>query len=91
MDEEGIGRAILDSAMKVHSALGSGLLESAYEACLAHEFKKTGLPFTRHVVLPIVYDGEHLDAGYRVDLWVAEKVLVEIKSVERISPIHGAH
>ena len=61
MDEEGIGRAILDSAIKVYSALGSGLLESAYEACLANELKKTGLPFERQVALPIVYDGERLD------------------------------
>jgi len=90
MDEESIGRAILDSAMKVHSALGSGLLESAYEACLAHELKKTGLPFEKQVILPIVYDGERLDAGYRIDLLVAEKVIVEIKAVEKFLPIHGA-
>ena len=83
MDEEGIGRAILDSAMKVHSALGSGFLESAYEACLAHELRKTGMLFERQVTLPIVYDGERLDTGYRIDLWIAEKVIVEIKAVEK--------
>ena len=90
MDEEGIGRTILDSAMKVHSALGSGLLESAYEACLAHEFKKAGLPFERQVILPIVYDGERLDTGYRIDLLIAEKVIVEVKAVEKVLPVHGA-
>ena len=90
MDEEGIGRTILDSAMKVHSALGSGLLESAYEACLAHELKKAGLPFERQVILPIVYDGERLDTGYRIDLLVAEKVIVEVKAVEKVLPVHGA-
>ena len=86
MDEESIGRAIPDSAMKVHSALGSGLLESAYEACLAHELKKTGLPFEKQVILPLVYDGERLDAEYRIDLLVAEKVIVEIKAVEKFLP-----
>ena len=90
MDEEGIGRTILDSAITVHSALGSGLLESAYEACLAHEFKKAGLPFERQVILPIVYDGERLDTGYRIDLLVAEKVIVEVKAVEKVLPVHGA-
>ena len=90
MGEESIGRAILNSAMKVHSTLGLGLLESAYEACLAHELKKAGLPFERQVALPIVYDGERLDTGYRIDILVAEKVIVEVKAVEKVLPIHGA-
>ena len=90
MGEEAIGRKILASAMKVHSAIGSGLLESAYEACLAHELRKEGLPLERQIALPIVYDGEQLDAGYRLDLWIERKVIVEVKSVERLMPIHGS-
>ena len=90
MGEEAIGRKILAAAMKVHSAIGSGLLESAYEACLAHELRKEGLPLERQIALPIVYDGEQLDAGYRLDLWIERKVIVEVKSVERLMPIHGS-
>ena len=90
MGEEAIGRKILAAAMKVHSAIGSGLLESAYEACLAHELRKEGLPLERQIALPIVYDGEQLDAGYRLDLWIERKVSVEVKSVERLLPIHGS-
>lgn len=90
MDEEEIGRAVLAAAMKVHSALGSGLLESAYETCLVHELGKAGFPIEKQVVLPIVYDGEQLDAGYRLDIWIGRKVVVEVKSVEKLLPIHGA-
>jgi GxxExxY protein len=90
MGEEAIGRKILAAAMKVHSAIGSGLLESAYEACLAHELRKEGLPLERQIALPIVYDGEQLDVGYRLDLWIERKVIVEVKSVERLMPIHGS-
>ena len=90
MGEEAIGRKILAAAMKVHSAIGSGLLESAYEACLAHELRKEGLPLERQIALPIVYDGKQIDAGYRLDLWIERKVIVEVKSVERLLPIHGS-
>jgi len=90
MGEEAIGRKILAAAMKVHSAIGSGLLESAYEACLAHELRKEGLPLERQIALPIVYDGEQLDAGYRLDLWIERKVIVEVKSVEKLMPIHAS-
>ena len=90
MGEEDIGRKILAAAMKVHSAIGSGLLESAYEACLAHELRKGGLPLERQIALPIVYDGEKLDAGYRLDLWIERKVIVEVKSVDKLLPIHGS-
>ncbi|HEV8262035.1 MAG TPA: GxxExxY protein [Burkholderiales bacterium] len=90
MGEEAIGRKILTAAMKVHSALGSGLLESAYEACLAHELRKEGMPLERQIALPIVYDGERLDAGYRLDLWIERKVIVEVKSVDKLLPIHGS-
>ncbi len=82
--------AVVDSALKVHSALGPGLLESAYEACLCHELKKRGLPYERQKSLPIIYDGEQIDAGYRIDLLVEQKVIVELKAIEAINPIHKA-
>lgn len=87
MGEEAIGRKILDAAMKVPSAIGSGLLESAYEACLAHELRKEGLP----LALPIVYGGEQLDAGYRLDLWIERKVIVEVKSMDRLGGSPAPH
>lgn len=81
---------IVDAAMKVHSALGPGLLESAYETCLKHELLKRNLEVKSQVELPIVYEGIRLDAGYRIDLLVADSVVVELKSVEKIAPIHEA-
>ena len=88
--QEGIGKAILDAAMKVHSALGCGLLESAYEACLAHELLKRGLNVERQVALPVRYDGVTVDAGYRIDLLVDKQVIVELKAVEKILNVHQA-
>lgn len=81
---------IIDSAMKVHTALGPGLLESAYEACLAHELRKRGLAVQTQVVLPIEYDGAKLDAGYRIDIFVEDVVIVELKAVEKVNPICDA-
>lgn len=81
---------VIDAAMKVHTALGPGLLESAYEACLAHELRKRGLNCQTQVVLPIVYDGMRLDAGYRIDLLVETTVIVELKAVEIMHPIFEA-
>lgn len=81
---------VIDAAMKVHTALGPGLLESAYEACLAHELRKRGLNCQTQVVLPIVYDGMRLDAGYRIDLLVETIVIVELKAVEIMHPIFEA-
>jgi GxxExxY protein len=85
-----ISGAIIDAAMKVHTALGPGLLESAYEACLAYELRKGGLTVETQVPLPVVYDGIRLDIGYRIDLIVASVVIVELKSVDSIAPIHKA-
>ena len=82
--------AIVTAAMKVHSQLGPGLLESAYEACLAHELRKQGLAVAQQVALPVIYDGERIDLGYRIDLIVEDAVIVEIKCVEAISPVHQA-
>ena len=81
---------VVDSAIKVHSALGPGLLESAYETCLAYELEKRGLLVLRQTPLPIVYDRIQLDVGYRIDLLVEDSVLVELKTVSRILPIHDA-
>jgi|SRR5579859_7119390 len=76
--------------MKVHSALGPGLLESTYEVCLAHELSKVGLTVARQVALPVVYDNMELDAGYRIDLLVGDVVILELKVVEKLLPIHTA-
>ena len=81
---------IVDAAMKVHTALGPGLLESAYEACLLHELRKRGLKTDSQLELPVVYDGIHLDVGYRIDLLVEDTVIVELKAVTEIQPIHEA-
>ncbi len=90
MDENKIGEIILGCAIKIHTALGSGLLESAYEACLAHELTKAGLNHQRQIVLPLVYDGLKIDAGYRLDLLVENSVVIEVKSVERLADVHRA-
>ncbi|MGB8062290.1 MAG: GxxExxY protein [Candidatus Sulfotelmatobacter sp.] len=81
---------IVNSAMKVHSLLGPGLLESAYQACLAHEVRARGLEAATQVGLPVVYEGHKLELGYRMDLVVENRVIVEVKSVEALHPIHHA-
>jgi GxxExxY protein len=85
-----VTRAIIGCAMKVHSILGPGLLESAYEACLAYELRKAGFEVKCQVELPVVYDGVRLDVGYRIDLLVNDNVVVELKCVEQITPLHEA-
>jgi GxxExxY protein len=89
-ETERIATLVLDAAFKVHRALGPGLLESAYEACLAHELSKTGTPFRTQVVVPIAYDGRQIEAGFRIDLWVADCVIVELKAVEELHRLHEA-
>ena len=83
-------RRIIGAAIEVHKALGPGLLESAYETCLAREFDHQGIAYRRQVDLPIHYRDLRLDAGYRLDFLVEDQVIVELKSVERIMPIHEA-
>lgn len=83
-------RAIVDAGLKVHRALGPGLLESAYEHCLAYELLSRGLGVRRQVALPIVYEAVELDAGYRLDLLVNEQVIIEIKSVDALTSLHEA-
>ncbi len=87
---ESVGREIIDCGLRVHQTLGPGLLESAYEICLAHEFARRSLNVRRQVALPIVYDGITLDAGYRIDLLVESAVIVEIKAIDLLQPIHQA-
>ena len=90
MEINSITEKIIGCAIKVHRALGPGLLEKTYEVCLAHEIAKGGLVVRRQVELPVVYDGLRLDAGYRIDLLVEETVIVELKTVEQFHPIHEA-
>jgi GxxExxY protein len=90
MLHENITHQIIDAAMKVHSALGAGLLESAYHVCLVHEFTLRGLQFRHQVRLPVIYDTVVLDAGYRIDFLVENCVIVEIKAVEKLLPLHTA-
>jgi len=85
-----VSGAIVSSAMRVHSLLGPGLLESAYQACLAHELRKRGLAVASQVGLPVVYDDEKIELGYRIDLVAETLVIVEVKCVEAIHPVHQA-
>jgi GxxExxY protein len=79
----------VDSAVKVHRALGPGLFESAYQRCLAHELRKRGFWIECEVVLPIQYDGEMIESGYRVDMLVEKTIVIENKAVQEILPIYG--
>jgi GxxExxY protein len=85
-----VARQIVDAAVKVHSALGPGLLESVYDLCLMHELRKRRLNIDRQVTLPVIYDGLRLDAGLRLDLLVEGRVIVELKAVDALSAVHGA-
>jgi GxxExxY protein len=92
---EGLGinqitEAIIGAAMKVHSALGPGLLEKAYQVCLAHELRKNGFNVKTEVKMPVIYDGVRVELGYRIDLLVNDCVIVELKCVEKIIPVHEA-
>lgn len=90
MESSEITEGVIGAAIEVHRALGPGLLESAYSQCLCYELTLRALPFRLEAPLPVVYKGLKLDCGYRVDLVVADSVLVEVKSVERTAPIHEA-
>ena len=86
--ENEIAREIVDAALILHKRLGPGLLESVYEVVLAHELKRRGLEVQRQMVIPIEYEGIKFDEGFRADLMVAGKVIVELKSVETVLPVH---
>ena len=90
MDIEKNFKTVLDCSFQVHSALGPGLLESAYEECLYYELLQSGLNVEKQKPLPLIYKEVKLDAGYRIDLLVEKKVIVEIKSIESLADIHMA-
>ena len=81
---------IIDAALKVHTALGPGLLESAYEACLVHELNKRGFKTEAQLCLPVFYDGVKNNLGYRIDLLVEKQIIVELKAIEKLHPVHKA-
>ena len=90
ISEKNLTEQIIGSAIEVHRPLGPGLLESAYEECLCHELSLLGLQFERQKLLPLEYKGIKLDCGYRLDIIVENKVVLELKTVEAIAPIHEA-
>ena len=90
MDANKISREVVDAAMKVHTALGPGLMENAYEACLMYELGKRNLKVKAQVSLPIYYENIKIDAGYKLDLLIENAVIVELKAVKSILPIHEA-
>jgi GxxExxY protein len=89
-DIETIANKVFNCGLKVHRELGAGLLESIYEVCLAHEINKIGLKVERQVQLPIIYDGITFDAGMRLDLLIEDKLIIEVKAVESLLPVHHA-
>ena len=88
--EEQLTEAIIAAAIVVHRQMGPGLLESSYRVCLCHELTLRGIEFKSETPLPITYEGAKLDAGYRIDLLVADTVIVELKAIERVLPVHEA-
>ena len=88
MTENEIARVVVNSVYQIHKGLGPGLLESVYEAVLAYELTQTGLSLERQKPIPVVYASERLEIGFRADLVVADKVIIEIKSVESLAPVH---
>jgi len=90
MTENELSKIVFEAGMKVHKVLGPGLLESAYEECLYYELQKCGLFVEKQKALPLIYEDVKLDAGYRVDLLVEKKLVIEIKSVEALNDLHLA-
>lgn len=88
--ENQLAKEVVDAAFKVHTRLGPGLLESVYEQCLAYELKKRNIAYESQVHLPVDYDGIKLDAGLRLDIWVEQRLIVELKAAETLSPLHQA-
>jgi GxxExxY protein len=88
--ENEIGDAIVASAMRVHTALGPGLLEGAYEIYLRYDLEKQGMPVRRQALIPIRYEDLSIDNGYRIDLLVGERVVIELKAIEATLPVHRA-
>jgi GxxExxY protein len=87
---EEIGKQIVDAVFQVHSTLGPGLLESAYEACLMAELQSRNISAYNQIRLPIVYKGKEIDAGYRLDILVEDEIIIELKAVDTLQPVHHA-
>ena len=87
---EAVATTVIDALVKVHRELGPGLLESTYQVCLAHELRTRGIEVRCEVVLPVRYAGVEIEAGYRIDMLIAESVVIENKSVQSLAPIHEA-
>ena len=90
MDENEISKIVFESALKIHKVLGPGLLESAYEECLFYELKKYDLKVEKQKQLPLIYEEVRLDVGYRIDIIIEDKFIVEVKSVESLTDVHLA-
>ena len=90
MRENELSSFAVNAALKVHTALGPGLLESAYEACLVHELRKSRLSVVTQHHLPVLYDGIKIDAGYRLDAVIEDLVILELKAIDALAPIHSA-
>jgi GxxExxY protein len=90
VNENEVGERVLGCAVEVHRVLGPGLLENAYEACLSFELSKAGLLHKRQLALPVVHKGTRIDLGYRIDLLVADLVVVEVKAVDQVTNVHAA-
>ena len=88
MTENEIATIIVDACFKVHTTLGPGLLESVYESVLFYELEKRGLSVTKQQVIPVSYDGTQFEEGFRADLIVEDKIIIELKSVEKVMPVH---
>ena len=87
-EDERIGTLIVDAAFSVQTKLGAGLLENVYEVCFCHELSKRNLSHRRQVVVPIIYDGITFDEGFRLDVLVADRVICELKAIEKVLPVH---
>lgn len=90
MEFDALSNRVIGCAIEVHRHLGPGLLESAYEQCLAHELKVADIPFRLQHAVPVEYKGVHLDCGYRIDVLVDDKIIVEVKSVDALAAVHQA-
>lgn len=88
IEENKLSGIILDACIRIHRALGPGLLENAYEECLCYELKQSGIPFERQKPIPIRYNEVSINVGYRADIIVNNKVIIELKSVQRLEPVH---
>ena len=89
-ERDAVSGAVIEAAIRVHQALGPGLIESVYEPCLVHELRKRDIGFVAGMRVPLIYDGVELDQFFRLDLLVADRLIVELKSVQELHPIHTA-